>query len=469
MKEANPTDIRAAFDRLEANEYPFGSTTAAERKKLLKSLSSSVMKHKTAIREALWKDYRKPAAEVDLTEIYVITSEVKHAVSHLTKWMSPQSVSTPLALMGSSSNIRYEPKGVSLIIAPWNYPLQLAFGPLISAIAAGCPVILKPSENAPHIAKVMGKIISDVFKDNQVVMLEGAVETATELLKLPFRHIFFTGAPAVGKVVMKAAAEHLTSVTLELGGKSPTIIDETANLNSAAKRLAWGKFSNNGQICIAPDYVLVHEKVKAKFQEKLLAQLKVYYGEDPSQSPDYMRIINNNHYQRVTGYLDDAVAKGAKVVVGGRRDSEQNYLEPTVVTDVDMKSDVMQKEIFGPILPIISYKDIDQCINIIKSKEKPLALYIYSSSNRNINRLLKETRAGGTCINNNAVHFFNNNLPFGGSNNSGLGKGHGWFGFAEFSNARGVMRQHLPGALEMLMPPYNGFKQKLIDLTIKWF
>ncbi|MEM8892354.1 MAG: aldehyde dehydrogenase family protein, partial [Bacteroidota bacterium] len=261
----------------------------------------------------------------------------------------------------------------------------------------------------------------------------------------------------------------LSSVTLELGGKSPTIVDETANLKAAATRIAWGKFSNNGQICIAPDYLFVHESKKDKFIELLTAKLNEFYEGDAQTSDSYCRIVNNNHFKRIKSYVDDSVSKGANLIHGGKTNSDENYMEPTVLTDVPADSDLMQKEIFGPVLPINTYSDISEPLEVINSKEKPLALYIYSRSSKNIKHVIDNTRAGGTCINNNAVHFFNNNLPFGGSNNSGIGKSHGKFGFEAFSDARGIYQQHIPGALEMLMPPYNGFKQKLIDLTIKWF
>ena len=461
--------IHQIFEAQKHHQYEVALSTAKDRIRKLNKLHDAVMNHQDEIRKALWEDYRKPAAEADLTEIYVITSEIKHAKANLRRWMSAQKVGTPMSMMGSSSWVKHEPKGVCLIISPWNYPIQLTMGPLISAVAAGNTVMVKPSEHTPHSGAVMEKIVSSVFEENEVAFFEGDVETSTALLKLPFNHIFFTGAPEIGKIVMKAAAENLASVTLELGGKSPTIIDETANLNDAATRIAWGKFSNNGQICIAPDYIFVHESKKDEFIEKVRAKLKTFYGEDVSASEDYMRIINRRHFDRVKSYLDNSIAKGAKIAIGGKMNADDNFIEPTVVTDVPMDSDLMQKEIFGPILPIMTYKNIQEVIDLINSKEKPLALYIYSKKQKNINHIVSYTRAGATCINNNDVHFFNNNLPFGGSNNSGIGKSHGKYGFEAFSNARAFYKQNIPGALEMLMPPYTNFKMKLIDLTIKWF
>ena len=465
----NTEQINAVFEAQQKHQYHIARTTVKERRKKLQLLSDTVMKYRQEIRDAMWKDFRKPAAEVDLTEIYIVTTEVKHARANLGRWMATKNVATPLSLLGSSSWIHYEPKGVCLIISPWNYPLNLTFGPLVSAIAAGNTVVIKPSEHAPHSSAIMKKMVEEIFDEKEVAYFEGGVEMATALLSLPFNHIFFTGAPEIGKVVMRAAANHLASVTLELGGKSPTIIDETANIAQAATRITWGKFSNNGQICIAPDYVFVHESKKQQFLDEVGKKLKSFYGEDPSKSDDYMRIINNSHLERVKSYLEDSVSKGAKVMLGGQSDSAGNYLAPTVVTDVPMDSDLMEMEIFGPVLPVLSFKNIQEAIDVINSKEKPLALYIYSKSKKNIRHILQETRAGGTCINNNDVHFFNTNLPFGGSNNSGIGKAHGWYGFEAFSNARGVYKQNLPSALDLLMPPYNDFKQRVIDLTIRWF
>lgn len=462
-------EMERVFQLQKNKQFELARSTVKQRKAKLSKLHDAVMRYRQEIRDALHQDYRKSAAEVDLTEIYVVTGEIKHAKRHLRSWMGPKSVSTPLAFMGASSWIHYEPKGVSLIIAPWNYPFQLAMGPLVSAIAAGCTAIIKPSEHAPHIAAVMRKIIEELFDESEVAIFEGAVETSTDLLALPFNHIFFTGSPAVGKIVMGAAAKNLSSVTLELGGKSPTIIDETANIKATIKRIMWGKFSNCGQICIAPDHVYVHESRMDEFIEAARAQLKSFYSDDVEGSADYMRMINKQHLERVLGYLEASVAQGAKIVVGGKNNPAKAFLEPTLVVNAPMDSPLMTEEIFGPVLPVQSYKNIDEVLHTINAGEKPLALYIYSGSGKRIKHIMDNTRAGGTCINNSDIHFFNNNLPFGGSNNSGIGKSHGKFGFEAFSNARSVMKQNIPGALELLMPPYTDLKMKLIDLTIKWF
>ncbi|MEM6723029.1 MAG: aldehyde dehydrogenase family protein, partial [Bacteroidota bacterium] len=458
-----------SFEKLKANQFKVGQTTAVQRRAKLDLLHKTILKYRQEIKDVMYKDFRKHPSEVDLTEVYPITSEIKHAKRHLDKWMSKHKVSTPLAMMGSSSHIRYEPKGVVLIVSPWNFPFNLTFGPLVAAVAAGNTVMIKPSESTPHSSGLMRKIISEVFDDNEVVLVEGSVETAQAVLEFPWNHIFFTGAPGIGKIVMNAAAKHLTSVTLELGGKSPTIIDKTADLKTAARRIAWGKYMNNGQICIAPDYIYVHEDRADEFVKLVKENIKSFYTEDIPNESSYSRMVNRRHYQRVKAMIHDAVEKGANVRSGGKFDDEQNYIEPTIMTEVPHDSRVMEEEIFGPVMPVHKFRELDEVIEVINSKEKPLALYIYSKSKKNINQVLANTRAGGSCINHNAVHFFNSNLPFGGSNNSGIGKGHGWYGFQAFSNPRGVLQQHIPNALEMLMPPYNNFKQKLIDLTIKYF
>lgn len=467
--DTSAAEIQRIFDLQKKNQFKVGNSTISERRAKLKKFHKAVMKYRPQIKEALFNDYRKHPSEVDLSEIYPVTSEIKHARSHLSGWMRPHSVSTPLALLGSSSYVQYEPKGVVLIISPWNFPVNLTFGPLVSAIAAGNTVMVKPSESTPHATAIMKKIITEVFDENEVALVEGAVATSTDLLELPFNHIFFTGAPSIGKIVMKAAAKHLTSVTLELGGKSPTIVDETANVEMAARRIAWAKFLNNGQVCIAPDYVFVHKSKKEAFLAAVKKNIQAFFSEDASKEPSYARMVNQKQYRRVSSYVADAVEKGAKIEAGGNYDAKQDYISPTVVSNLPKDSLLMKEEIFGPVMPVLEFTDISEVIDTINSKEKPLALYIYSKSKKNINHVLANTRAGGSCINHSAVHFFNGNLPFGGSNNSGIGKGHGWYGFEAFSNARGILKQHIPNALELLMPPYNNFKQKLIDLTIKFF
>lgn len=467
--EAKITEIEKIFELQKKNQFSVGNATVSDRRTKLIRLQDTIIKYKPEIREALYKDFGKHPAEVDLIEIYPITSEINHAKRRLKKWLGTNRINTPIALLGASSQIKYEPKGVVLIISPWNFPFNLTFGPLVSAIAAGNCIMVKPSEMTPHSSHLIRKIISEIFSEDEVAVLEGGVETAEKLLSLPFNHIFFTGSPAIGKKVMSAASKHLASVTLELGGKSPTIVDETANLKLAAKRISWGKFLNTGQVCIAPDYVLVHENVKDELVTELVKSLSMLYSAEPAKNTSYGRIVNNRHHNRLKELLEDAVSKEARIVVGGESRDEDNYISPTILTNVEGDARLMQEEIFGPLLPVLTFKTIDQAIEMVNSKEKPLALYMYSRSKKNIKNVIDNTRAGGTCINQNGIQFFNLNLGFGGSNNSGLGRSHGDEGFKAFSNPRGIMHQHIPNALDLLTPPYNGFKQKLIDLTIKWF
>ncbi|MCK8481057.1 aldehyde dehydrogenase family protein [Psychroserpens algicola] len=458
------------FEKQKSHQFTIGNTSCKTRIKKLKSLKHALeVTYKDSIREALYTDFKKPYLETDLTEIYPVIDEINFVASNLKTWLAKQKVDTPIALLGSSSWIKNEPKGVCLIISPWNFPVNLTFGPLVSAIAAGNTVILKPSEMTPHTSKVMSDIVNDIFNDHEVALVEGEVEVSQELLKLPFNHIFFTGSPQVGKIVMKAASEHLTSVTLELGGKSPVIIDDTSNLDKAVKKIIFGKFLNAGQTCIAPDYVFINERIKTEFIQAFKTTLKTFYSENPSESDSFGRIVNQKHFKRLKSYLDDASTRNASIEFGGISDERDNYIEPTLIFDVSEDSELMQNEIFGPILPVKTYKAIDEIIDYINSKEKPLALYIFSKNKKRTTQIINNTRAGSTCINHNLLQFLNHNLPFGGSNNSGIGKSHGYFGFLEFSNQRSVLKQHTLGAVDLLMPPYNNFKQKIVDLTIKWF
>lgn len=458
------------FKRQYQNQYTVGNSTYKQRIKKLKVLQRAiVITYRDQIKEALQKDLGKPVVEAELTEIYAIIGDIKHAKKQLNQWMQKKNVATPLSMLGSSSFIKYEPKGVCLIISPWNFPFNLTFGPLVSAIAAGNTAIIKPSEMTPNSSALMAKIIGDVFNEDEVALVQGEVEVSTELLKLPFNHIFFTGSPNVGKIVMTAAAKNLASVTLELGGKSPTIVDKTANIDKAAKKIMWAKFLNCGQICVSPDYVLIDEIVKSQFIESCKKWLQTFYNDNPKASDSFGRIVTDKHFERLNSYLENAKTLKAKFEVGGQTDGSSKYIEPTIISDLKPEAKLLEEEIFGPILPIVTYENLDMAIAYINSKPRPLALYIYSKSKANTNKILNNTRAGGTCINNSVLHYANHNLPFGGTNNSGIGKSHGFFGFKAFSNERSVLKQHTFGVTELLFPPYTGFKEKLAKLTIKWF
>lgn len=465
----NSENIKRIFEAQRISQYKIAESTPKERIQKLRRMSDVVLKYRDEIREALYKDYRRPPAEVDLIEIFPITSNTKHTIKHLRRWTKPWRVPTPLSLFGSSSWIQHEPKGVCLIIGPWNYPIQLMLEPLIYAIAAGNTAILKPSEFMPNSSAVVKKIVGKIFPEEEVAVIEGGIAESTALLDLPFNHIHFTGSPEVGKIVMSAAAKNLASVTLELGGKSTAIVDETADLQIAALRISIAKFANCGQTCIAPDYILVHQSKRDALVEVIKKRIEEFYGTIAQDSESYMRLVNERNFLRVKSYIDDAIQSGAKVVHGGGSVHRDLYIEPTVVVDVPTDSSLMQNEIFGPVLPVIAYDHLEDAIEFIRSGQKPLGLYIYSKNKKNINTVLQATRAGGSCINHSAVHFFNSNLPFGGSNNSGIGKTHGIHGFKSFTNERAVYRQNLPSVLDKLVPPYTAVKLKIIDFTIKWF
>ena len=459
------------FEAQRQNALHIALTTADERIAKLKRMQVYISTHLEDIERVMFADFKKPKVEVLMGEVYGVNAELKHTIKHTKQWLKPQRVPTPLSVVGTSAYIKHEPKGNVLIISPWNYPFSLAIKPLISAIAAGNVVIIKPSELTPNTSAFLKQMIGDLFLPNEVTVMEGDAAMATELLKLPFNHIFFTGAPAIGKIVMRAAADHLASVTLELGGKSPSIVDETADIPKIAQITAWGKCLNNGQTCIAPDYMFVHASKKDEFlseYQKCLTQFYNAEGAGVEKSASYARIVNTRHFERVKSYLDDAVAKGAKIEAGGQTIAEQNFIEPTVLTNVNDDMKLMQDEIFGPLLPVLTYENPEEVIKYINSKEKPLALYINSRSQKNVDYFLSHTTAGDTVINDVLLQFGHTELPFGGVNNSGIGKANGFFGFQEFSNQRGVMKRQF-GTMKFIYPPYTPQVKKIVDFFVKYF
>ncbi len=463
-------DIQTIFNAQKKNANNIAQSTAKERIAKLKAILKWCNVNEQSIKDALFADYKKPADEVMIGEVMGVGGELKHLISNLSDWMKPQKLPTPLNMIGSSSYVKYEPKGVCLIISPWNYPFNLSIKPLAQAIAAGNTAILKPSEMTPHTSALLKKMLNELFDENEVAVIEGGVETSSELLELPFNHIFFTGSPNVGKVVMTAAAKNLTSVTLELGGKSPAIVDETANIKKTAKHLAWGKWLNNGQTCVAPDYILVQESVKDDLVNALKKAINDMYspdGQAVEKSDSYCRIVNARHFNRITGLLEDAVNQGANIATGGQVNQADNFIAPTILTNVSDKMRIMQEEIFGPILPIVPYTNLSDAIAIINGREKPLALYINSGNNKNINQVLNNTSSGDAVINDTVIHYGNVEMPFGGVNNSGIGKSGGFFGFQEFSNAKGVMRQRF-GDFSMIYPPYTKTTSKLVNFFVKY-
>ena len=473
----SPADeIRRIFALQQQHQYVVARTTARERIAKLRRLHDAMLLHRAAVTQAVYEDLHKSATETNISELGVVNGEIRHTIRHLRSWMAPKPASTPLVLFGTTSKVHHEPKGVCLILSPWNFPFNLTFSPLVSAIAAGNCVILKPSEYAPASAALMKKIVAECFPPEEVALFEGDATVAQELLKLPFNHVFFTGSPAVGKIVMREAANHLASVTLELGGKNPTIVDETAHLDTAAAKIAWLKAMNAGQSCIAIDYVFVHESIYDRFVEKVAGYLKQFYGqttEERKQSPDLCRIIHDRHFERLSGLLHDAVQRGAQVVTGGNADAATRFLEPTVLARVPEDAQIWQEETFGPILLIRPYRTLEETVAFINERPRPLAMYLWSSSQRNIQYLLSETRNGDVTVNDCGTHFYNPNLPFGGINNSGIGKTHGQFGFMEFSNARGVLRQNRVFPItNLFLPPYrkhSGLIKWMLEGVVRWF
>ena len=446
-------------------------SSAAERIEKLKKLQTYMLAHQNELFDALFQDFRKPTSEVIIAELLGVKREIDHMVKHVNAWMKPQRVSTPLLLLGTQGHIQYEPKGLCLIIAPWNYPFNLAINPLVHAIAAGNAIILKPSEMSEHTSAFIKKMITTLYDPSEVFCVEGDAQVSSYLLEQKFDHIFFTGSPAIGKIVMSAAAKHLTSVTLELGGKSPAIIGPTADMDSIVRKIAWGKFLNNGQTCIAPDYVYVHEKVHYQFLAGLENAIQAFYNSDEKgieKSKDYARIVNRRHFDRIVRLLDDAIAKGAKVIFGGELNPETNFISPTILSQCTLDMAIMQEEIFGPILPVLTYRSEEEIINYLSHEEKPLALYVFSEDKTFTDYIIQNTSAGASVVNDCLIQFGHPSLPFGGVNNSGIGKSGGKFGFQEFSHAKSVLIQKT-NSLRFFYPPYTLRTKWLIEQVLKWF
>jgi|JI10StandDraft_1071094.scaffolds.fasta_scaffold00668_28 aldehyde dehydrogenase (NAD+) len=464
-------EVDRIFALQKENRWKIATSTAKERIEKLKKLKEQIEIHSQEIRDALYKDFKKSPQEVDLTEIMPVISEIKDAVSHLKSWMRPVRVGTPLTLFPSSSQIIYEPKGLILIISPWNYPFHLIGTPLVAAIAAGNCVIIKPSNNTKNTAAITKKIISSLFNENEVYMAESDRDTAAALLEKPFDHIFFTGSTSVGVTIMEAAAKNLASVTLELGGKSPVIIDESADLDDTTGKVIWGKVLNGGQTCVGVDYVLVHESKYSEFIELAKTQIKKFYGETPEDwhtTPDFCRIINDKNFDRLKETVESSVKMGAKLELGGQFKKEERYISPTILSNVSLDSPVMLEEIFGPILPVIAYKTLDEAISIVQSKHKPLSLYIFSEKEEPIEKILKNTSSGGVVINGVVAHLGNPELPFGGVNHSGIGNYHGHFGFKAFSHERAVLKVSKLTLLKMLFPPYTKTTKAFVDFMTNY-
>lgn len=460
--------IGCVFKNQQAHQYVLRQSNALQRIDILRKLKSAIQENEDAIYFALHKDLRKSRFEASVTELFFIYGEIDFAISNLRNWMSPKRIGKTISNPFAKNRIYYEPKGVCLIIAPWNYPFQLVMSPLISAIAAGNCIMVKPSELSPATSTVISKIILDTFEEEHIACIEGNADVSKQLLELPFDHIFFTGSTEIGKIVMSAAAKNLTSVTLELGGKSPTIVDKDVDLERAARKIAWGKLVNSGQTCIAPDYILIHQDRLDEFiglYKKFAAEM--YFKSKEEVNPEvYGKIISKKHFERLSGLITEAVDKGARINWGGKTDEKSQTIYPAVLTQVPADTKLIEEEIFGPILPIVPYADIDEAISFVNGKSKPLALYIFSSNNKNIKKIIKSTSAGGTCINDVLVHIANPKLPFGGANHSGMGSSHGFFGFKNFSHERTVVKQRSIDFNSLVYPPYHA-KQWVLKLLKK--
>lgn len=461
--------LTSLFSAQQKNYLTIGRRSVSERKNDLKRLNKAILSRRDRIAEALHLDLGKPYVQSITDDIRPVKDEITMALKHLDQWASIKSVPISLSLLGIKASIKPEPKGVVLVLAPFNFPFNLALGPMVSALAAGNCCLVKPSEFTPHTAEIIREIIDELFESNHIACVQGDGDFAATLTALPFHHIFFTGGISTGKKVMKAAAENLCSVTLELGGKSPAVVHEDADLDNAAGRIIWGKFLNSGQVCIAPDYVLIHESKAEEFIQ-LMNKKIVHNYPKPIESKSLSNIVNTHHFNRLVGLLDDAKSKGALLESGGVYELERLRFSPTILSGVNYEMDVMHEEIFGPILPVVTWQNEADLLEKLAINDRALAFYLFSSNKTWIKRIMSNTRAGTTGINDCVVQFVYPNLPFGGVNASGIGKAHGKAGFDEFSNQRSVIRQQTKWNLTALIsPPYTLKTKKIVQFVLKWF
>ncbi|WP_185212899.1 aldehyde dehydrogenase family protein [Sphingobacterium mizutaii] len=451
------------------NKSAIKHSTAYKRIGWIKKLLDTINREEKAIEQALYQDFHKSGIETAITEILVVQLELKHIAKKLRGWMKDKKVRRSLVMPNVSAYLHYEPKGNALIITPWNYPFQLPLVHLAACIAAGNTAILKLSEFSPNSNQVLKKIIAEVFPTDHIAVIEGAVEETTHLLNLKFDHIHFTGSSKVGKIVMEAASKHLTDITLELGGKSPAVIDKNVNLRQVVKNLIWAKFINAGQTCIAPDYILAHRHQKQQLEEVFKIEIEEAFGKDAFNSPDYARIINEKQFERLNQALDSAKQLGANIIAGGKTDGRNKYIAPTVITNVAANNPLMTEEIFGPILPIVYYAQIQEAIDFINAKEKPLALYVFSKDSNFNKHIIRNSSAGSTCINDAVIQIMQPNLPFGGVNNSGLGQSTGWYGFKAFSHERAVADVKIIPLSSMFWYPYTEKTSRMLQWIRRLF
>ncbi|MEQ1438832.1 aldehyde dehydrogenase family protein [Fontimonas sp. SYSU GA230001] len=464
LKESNR--FQPLFDRLTVKAQELALTSAEQRAEKIRRLLKATLDARPAILEAAHKELRVNATDVD-AQLLMIKSEAEFIARNLAGWMAPQPVQGSLMTLGKKSYIRYEPKGVVLHLSTWNAPIAEAFVMAYGAIAAGCPFVLKPSELAPHSAQVLADICAKVLPDDELAVLIGAADVASDLLKLPFNHIFYIGGHAVGRIVMRAAAEHFATVTLEMGGKNPVIVDASADLDEAGRKIAWGRVANAGQVCLAPDYALVHESIAKDFVASLGKHMTAMYNADGKgfqKSGDLPRIVNRRHFDRIKGLLDDALARGATLAFGGETDADDLYISPTVLTGVTEDMRIMQEEIFGPILCVLPFRQREEAIATIRRRPKPLGSYIFAKDRAAIDWFMARTTSGSLVVNHNLIQSGTNPyLPFGGVNASGIGRVGGRYTFLECSNARSVVEDQYPaGDPNIMFPPYSDKYKKMI-------
>lgn len=429
-------EIDAVIER-QKQYFRTGETRSVSfRKEQLIKLREAVLRFEPQLLAALKEDLNKSEQEAYTTEIGIVLSEIRTALRYVRRWSKPERARTPMTHFGASSRIVPEPYGTTLIIGPWNYPVNLMLVPVVSAIAAGNTIVMKPSEMAPATSRALAALVRETFRPEYATLIEGEASVSTELLKRPFDHIFFTGSPQVGRIVMEAAAKQLIPVTLELGGKSPCIVHKDARLSLAAKRVVYGKLTNAGQTCVAPDYLLVHREAKAALLKEIESIVETFYGQDPIRDPDYGRIVNERHYRRLLGYLADG-----RIAYGGQTDDASLKIAPTLLEDVSPNSKVMREEIFGPILPVLEYESTEELLSIVRENPKPLALYVFSENKQFQQDIIREVPFGGGCVNDTLMHLGTPYLPFGGVGTSGIGSYHGEHGFRTFSHYKSVLKQ----------------------------
>lgn len=459
--------IDAVYEKQKQHKYNLKNSSASYRKNKLNRFKELMISKKKEIACALADDFGKSEHEAYLTEVLPILSMINLSVKKLESWMKPQKISAGPLFLGTTTYVSYEAKGNTLIISPWNYPFHLAIYPVLTNFSAGNTAIVKPSEFTKNTNKIVTQLLSEVFDEEEVCVIEGEIEETHALLAKPFDHIFFTGSTPVGKIVMEKAAAHLASVTLELGGKSPTIVCDDYDIEHAAKRIAWGKLVNSGQTCIAPDFLMVSKNKEQALISELKKQIEAFYPGDYKENSDFCRIITPRHAKRLNDLIQDATSKGATIECGGEYDGGR-MITPTLLSGVTNDMLIMQDEIFGPVLPILTYEHIEECVDFIQKIDNPLSLYVFSNNEYQVEKIRKETCSGGFVVNDTILHAGHGELPFGGAGKSGIGKYHGSYGFKEFSNARGVLQRSFDSKLSFFYPPYDKKQMNIIEKIFKY-